>query len=395
MKKKQILIVSGGMEIGGIERSLLGLLGEFDYDKYDVDLLLFSVSGEFLPLVDKRCNMLDEIPQCAAMTKPIKTVLKKYPFIALSRIAVRLCVQQKYGLTDSSSFALLSGYWRSCVRFMPPVKKEYDTVISFMWPHEYAAKKVKAKKKFAWIHTDYTVAEMNLKKDEKTWQQFDKIAGVSDDVCTAFKKVYPSLSDKLVTAENILSPDFVKAQSAISQANEIDRSEICILSVGRFCAQKAFDLVPEVCRIMLDKGCKFKWYLIGYGGDEELIKNEINKYGVENTLIILGKKANPYPYMIACDIYVQPSRYEGKAVTVREAQILGRPVIVTDFETAKSQIDDGNDGIICPMGSENVARALIDLINNEEKCEALRRNCLSRDYANKDSIKVIYDFIES
>lgn len=394
-KKKQILIVSGGMEIGGIERSLLGLLGEFDYDKYDVDLLLFSVGGEFLPLVDKRCNILDEIPQCAAMTKPIKTVFKKYPAVALSRIAVRLYVQQKYGLTDSSSFALLSGYWRSCVHFMPAVDKEYDAVISFMWPHEYAAKKVKAKKKIAWIHTDYTVAEMNFNKDKKTWRCFDKIAGVSDDVCNAFKKVYPSLSDKLITVENIISPDFVRAQSALSVSDEIDRSMSSVLSVGRFCKAKGFDLVPEICRNMLDKGCKFKWYLIGYGGDEELIKREIKKHGVEDTLIILGKKTNPYPYMAACDIYAQPSRYEGKAVTVREAQILGKPVVITDFETAKSQIDNGNDGIICPMGSENISAALIDLINDEAKRNALSRCCLSRDYSNKESIKAIYDFIKS
>ncbi len=395
MSKKQILIVSGGMEIGGIERSLLGLLGEFDYDRYDVDLLLHSVGGEFLPLVDKRCNILPEIKQCAAMTQPIKTVLKKYPLIALNRIYNRFSVQKKYGLTDESGFALLSGYWQACVKYMPALEKEYDAAISFMWPHEYTARKVKAKKKIAWIHTDYTVAEMDFEKDKKTWAVYDKIAGVSDNVCAAFAKVYPSLADKLVTIENVLSPDFVCAQAQLESPCEIDTQLPAVLSVGRFCHQKAFELIPQYSRIMLDKGCEHKWYIIGYGGEEELIRNEIEKHNVSKNVIVLGKKPNPYPYMAACDIYAQPSRYEGKAVTVREAQILGKPVLITDFETAKSQVEDGVDGIICPMDTESVAATIIKLLDSKEKREMLSRNCLERNYGNKESLETIYKFIES
>ncbi|MBQ6930630.1 MAG: glycosyltransferase [Clostridia bacterium] len=395
MSKKKILIVSGGMEIGGIERSLLGLLGEFDYDSYDVDLFLYSVSGEFLPLVDKRCNLLPEIPQCAAMTKPLKTVLGKYPLIALSRLYKRFTVQKKYGLNDASSFALLSGYWQSCVKYMPSPEKEYDAAVSFMWPHEYTAKKVKAKKKIAWIHTDYTVARMDFEKDEKTWAVFDKIAGVSDDVCAAFAKVYPSLADKLVTVENILSPDFVRAQAQLERPGETDGTLPSVLSVGRFCSAKAFELIPQYSRIMLDKGFGHRWYIIGYGGEEKLIKDEIEKYNVSENVIVLGKKANPYPYMAACDIYAQPSRYEGKAVTVREAQILGKPVLITDFETAKSQVENGVDGIICPMGAQSVADAVIQLIDSKETREKLSLNCLERNYGNKDSLQTIYKLIES
>lgn len=394
MSKKQILIVSGGMEIGGIERSLLGLLGELDYEKYDVDLLLHSVGGEFLPLVDNRCKLLPEIPQCASMTKPIKAVLKRYPLIAFSRLYKRFCVQKKYGLNDASGFALLSGYWQSCVKYMPALEKEYDAAISFMWPHEYTAKKVKAKKKIAWIHTDYTVAQMDFEKDEKTWRRFDKIAGVSDDVCTAFAKVYPSLADKLITIENVLSPDFVRAQARLESPCDINTDFPVILSVGRFCHQKAFELIPQYSRIMLDKGYEHRWYIIGYGGEEELIKKEIEKYRVEENVIVLGKKANPYPYMAACDIYAQPSRYEGKAVTVREAQILGKPVLITDFETAQSQVENGVDGIICPMGTQSVADAVISLLADEDRRRWLSQNCQSRSYSNTEDIKTLYDFIE-
>ena len=394
MSKKKLLIVSGGMEIGGIERSLIGLLGELDYEKYDVDLLLFSVKGEFLPLVDKRCNILPEIPQCAIMTQPIKTALLSQPLIGLSRLKSRFAVARKYGLDDSGGFELLSAYWKSCVKFMPAQKKEYDAAISFMWPHEYTAKKVKAKKKIAWIHTDYTVAKMDFEKDAKTWGCFDRIAGVSDEVCQAFKKVYPTLSDKLITVENILSPAFVRAQADLDKAEEIDTKCKAVLSVGRFTHAKGFDLVPQYCRIMLDRGCEFKWYLIGYGGEEDLIKSEINKYGVEENVIILGKKTNPYPYMAACDVYAQPSRYEGKAVTVREAQILAKPVLITNFETAKSQVNDGFDGVICDMHPQAVADSIINLLNDENKRAQLSENCRTVDYSNTSATETVYRIIE-
>ena len=99
--------------------------------------------------------------------------------------------------------------------------------------------------------------------------------------------------------------------------------------------------------------------------------------------------------MAACDIYIQPSRYEGKAVTVREAQILGKPVLITDFETAKSQVENGVDGIICPMDVQGVADAVMRLIAGKETIERLSRNCLERNYGNKDSLQAIYKFIES
>lgn len=393
--KKQLLIISGGMEIGGIERSLLGLLGELDYEKYDVDLLLFDVGGELLPLVDKRCNILPEIKACAAMTMPISAAIKSAPVIGIKRAINRITVPKKYGSDDGATFALLSSYWRNCVKHMPAQNKKYDVAISFMWPHDYADKKVNADKKIAWIHTDYTIAKMDFEKDEKTWQHFDKIAGVSDEVGEAFKKVYPSLSDKVITIENILSEEFIKTQAKKEKPEGFDLSKKAILSVGRFTHQKAFELAAESCRMMKENGCDFKWYLIGYGPDEELIRSKIKENAVEDTMIILGKKTNPYPYMAACSIYAQPSRYEGKAVTVREAQTLGKPVLITAYETAPSQVENGVDGIICSMGTKAVADALTALLNDEATCKRLSENCLSRDFSNRESIQLLYDFIEN
>ena len=104
---------------------------------------------------------------------------------------------------------------------------------------------------------------------------------------------------------------------------------------------------------------------------------------MEDHVILVGKRSNPYPYIKACDIYVQPSRYEGNAVTVREAQILGKPVVVTNYHMAHSQVRDGQDGIIVPMDNEGCAKGIAAAISNREKRARLSTFCIAHDFGNE------------
>lgn len=402
MKKKQILITACSMDIGGIERSLAGLLNAFDYEKYDVDLLLFSRKGEFLSLLPQQCNVLPEISQLASLLKPVKEVaLSGNLLLAGARLFSKIQVKRKTSsLTGKQqkeiSFGLLQSFWDNSVALMPKIKKEYDVALSFMWPHHFVAKKVKAKRRIAWIHTDYTIAALDNKNDKKIWEMFDKIAAVSDECGKVFLNVYPSFVDKLVTIENILSTKFVRSQALEFIPDDMPADGcVRLLSIGRFCYAKAFDFAAEVCRQLIDEGEKIKWYIMGFGSDENLIKDKIEDLSLEDSFILIGKKTNPYPYIRACDIYVQPSRYEGKAVTVREAQMLGKPVIITDFRTAASQVKDGFDAIISPIDVKAFASDIIRLINNEKIRNLLSANTMTSDYSNSGQIEEIYHLIEN
>jgi glycosyltransferase involved in cell wall biosynthesis len=130
-----------------------------------------------------------------------------------------------------------------------------------------------------------------------------------------------------------------------------------------------------------------RWFLIGWGGDEQLIRQKIKEAVMEDNVIILGKRSNPYPYMKACDIYAQPSRYEGKSVTVREAQMLCKPVVITDYATAKSQIQDGVDGVIVPMDNEGCAKGIADFIRNTALRSKIVEYLQTHDYGNVDEAK--------
>ena len=111
---------------------------------------------------------------------------------------------------------------------------------------------------------------------------------------------------------------------------------------------------------------------------------------MEDHVIILGKKTNPYPYIKACDIYIQPSRYEGKSVTVREAQILCKPVIVTNYTTAPSQIKDGIDGVIVPMENAKCADGIVDFIKNKDLQSKIIDYLQTHHYGNEEEVEIIY-----
>ena len=297
-------------------------------------------------------------------------------------------------LTQSSAVAIDYSH-KYVVDFLPKINdKNYDCAISFLTPHYIVSKKVNADKKIAWIHTDYSTIEVDVKSELKMWSRFDNIISISDDVTAAFLKKFPELESKIVLIENILSKRFIEEQSnEFDVSNEMLADSVKLLSVGRFCEAKNFDNVPEIASIMKAKGVDFKWYLIGYGSDEKLIRTKISEYKMDDTVIVLGKKENPYPYIKACDIYVQPSRYEGKCVAVREAQILNKPVAITNYTTAKSQIIDGFDGAIVPMDNQSCAEEIVKIIVDKKLQNEFVENMKSVDYSNEAEINKLYELI--
>ena len=397
------------MEIGGAEMALIGLLHALDYTKYDVDLFLHAHRGEMMQFIPKEVNLLPEIKEYAHIECPMKQALLDGCWGVLFRRLKAKWLTKRYlrkkGITESAaSFQ----YVADCVSpFLPSLHKygEYDLAISFLNPHNYVSDKVKAKKKICWIHTDYTRIDINVEQELPVWNAYDHIISISSDVTKTFLQVFPSLSNKIAEMENILSPEFVRRRAEEFQVefNENQNEHVIrLLSVGRFCEAKNYDNVPDICKkinMMLneneDENEKFsiRWYIIGFGGDEQLIRQKIEEAEMQEHVIILGKKSNPYPYIKACDIYVQPSRYEGKSVSVREAQMLCKPVVVTNYPTAKSQIRDGIDGRIVSMDNEGCAQGLAEFILNTELQEQITEYLKEHDYGNMSEVEKLYKLI--
>ena len=280
---------------------------------------------------------------------------------------------------------------------MPQINQvEYDLAISFMSPHYFVADKVKAKRKVAWIHTDYSTFQVDIESELKMWYQYDNIISISEDVTRSFLKTFPSLETRIMLIENIMPIKYMKnLANEFSVTDEmLSDGSIKLLTIGRFVYAKRMDEIPAICKKIRDRDINVKWYLIGYGGDESLIRQKIVENEMNDYVIILGKKENPYPYIKACDIYIQPSRYEGKSITVREAQIFNRPVIITDYSTAHSQLEDMVDGVIVPMEIEKTAEGIAKLIKNKSLQRNLQLNMRRKDYVQQGEIQKIYNLVE-
>lgn len=393
---KKILIFSHAMEIGGAEKALLGLLETIDTTKYSVDLFLMRHTGELMKYIPKSIHLLPEIPQYASLAIPIKDAVKNKQFaVAYGRLVGILKAKktvERLNLPKDNQVALEYSH-KYTVQYMPCINnQEYDLAISFLTPHYFVTDKVRARKKIAWIHTDYSCIGIDVVSEIKMWSKYDHIISISDEVTNSFLKKFPSLKDKILLIENILPENYIyNLAEAFSVESEMPNDgTIKILSIGRFSFPKRFDEVPVICRKMLNSGINITWYLIGYGGDQQLIQQKIQEEHVENNVIVLGKKENPYPYINACDFYVQPSRYEGKSIAVREAQLLGKPVIITNYSTARSQVKDGYDGVIVPMELEQCAMKIGKIIGDKNICRKLKVNLNKSDVTNKSEILKLY-----
>ena len=382
------------LEIGGAEASLIGLLGAIDYSQYDVDLFVYSHRGELMELIPSQVHLLPEIPEYAQIERPMTEVLKDgYLRIVLARMRAKAqFARYRKRKNPKEGSAVFSYVSKSVTPLLPAINpgKEYDLAISFLTPHDIVLNKVRARKKACWVHTDYSTIDVDTDMELPVWDGYDKIVAVSDAVSDAFVSRFPSLKEKMVTIENIVSMMFVSSRADAFDAElEMPKEEgvTRLLSVGRFTEAKNYDNVPDICRRIIEAGVPVKWYIIGYGGDEPLIRRKITEAGMEDNVILLGKRANPYPYFKACDIYVQPSRFEGNAVTVREAQILCKPVVVTAYPTAISQVQNGIDGMIVPLDNESCATALSEVIVDAAKLKRYESNLRARDYDNKVEVE--------
>ncbi|OKL36558.1 glycosyltransferase [Domibacillus mangrovi] len=388
---KNILIASFDMEVGGVERSLISMLNNFDYKNYSVDLMLYRHTGEFMNLLPPDPHLLEESAVYKTFRMSIGQTLKSGN-ILIGLVRTLAKYRASLNRFSENGYKQMQYMWKYSLPFLPLQEKEYDVAISYLWPHYFVAEKVKAKTKIAWIHTDFSTVNTDIKLDIQMWNQFDHIAAVSEECKKTFVHKYPSLEKKVFVLENITSPAFVQALADEKvEDHMMNDARFKILTVARLSHAKGIDHAIKALKVLKDRGYDdIAWYVVGYGGDEEMLQELIKQNELENQFILVGKKINPYPYMKEADLYVQPSRYEGKAVTVGEAQILSKPVMITNYPTAQSQVRNGFDGSICELSIEGIANGIEKLYKNACLRVELANNCQRTDYSNSRELDKLY-----
>ncbi|MFN7250059.1 MAG: glycosyltransferase [Anaerobacillus sp.] len=393
--KRNILFVMPSLSAGGGEKSLVNLLSQIDYNQYNVDLFLLNHEGIFMEYIPKEVNVLP-LPQnymnfILPLHKSVSGFMKNGK---LSLVYNRLMFTMKNKLYSNTSIKEQYS-WRNIRSSLETLEKKYDVAIGFLEKSStyFCAEKVNATKKVGWVHIDYDKLGMDPKFDGKYFGKLDHIITVSEECSKILKERFPSESEKIRVIYNIVSPNMINKMA--DQGNETPYSkkenEVTILSIGRLHYQKGFDLAVKACKILVDRGHSLKWHIIGEGDEREKLTKLIKENNLENNLILLGLKSNPYPYIKHADIYAQTSKFEGKSIAIDEAKILQKPIVVTNYSTAKDQILNGNNGLIVEMEDVAIADGIERLIKDHKLREKLKGNLSKECLSTEEEINKLYN----
>lgn len=387
--KKKILFLCSNMEIGGFQKSLISVLQCFDYEKYDVDLLLFNPTGIFMDLIPEQVSILPTI------VDPIYFGNGKSAVLSLLKnrkiyLAIHRLLSCLFWLFDKGKGAAFM------IKAVPKLKKKYDVAIDYNGQQilYYMVEKVHAEKKISYFHSDYLKWPFYKNADRKYYKLVSSIVTVSDECVESMKKVFPEYADKIYCIENINSEKTVNLFPLNSNTFQDDFDGVRIVTVGRVCKDKGIDLVFEALYRLLNDGYKVRWYMVGPVTEKEFCQECRKQYGECAELIFLGATNNPYDYMRNADIIVHPSRFEGKAVAIEEAKILRKPVVATNFSTVNNQLVDGETGLIVEMNGNAVYEGVKKLIDNQELTDYIIAKQKEICRGNEEEIKKLYWLME-
>lgn len=399
MERKKLLFVISALEAGGAEKSLVNLLNQMDYRKYDVDLLLFKRQGTFLKQVPKEVRIIDEPYDLYCLfNTPIKG---KRPFLALRQTIIRII-----GSLYKKIFYANEFYPGMQVRWnlfykknLKKLQSAYDVAISYMHGESmyYVAEKVEASKKITWVHNDYKSTKLNPQKDIPYFKAFDSVVTISEECVKIWQDCFPELKNRIQCIPNITSSLFIKKMADAFYPEEYIKEENrkILLSIGRLSPQKGFDFAIDAARILKDEGLKFIWFIIGQGELKEKLQEQIKQKHLEDCFVLLGVRENPYPYIKNADLVIQPSRYEGKSVVLDETKILAKPLIVTNYPTVHDQIMDGKEGVIVDIAAEAISNGIMELLNNEILYESIKNYMTNNEYGNVSEMVTYYKLFDS
>ncbi|WP_053984380.1 glycosyltransferase [Niameybacter massiliensis] len=362
----RVLFMLINMNIGGTEKALLNLLEEMPQDKYDITLLMLEKYGGFLNDIPEGVHI-----QYLRNYGDIKVLLNR----PLLQTTMQLVINKRY----KESIVMLglylwskitrnqSSFFRYVLRNTPSLDTYYDVAVAFAGPMDFITyfivKKVQATIKIQWIHFDISKIGFNMNFAKKYYPFFSRIFVVSEEGKEKLITQMPCLADKTTTFYNKIARKRILQQAEETQAFEDDFDGIRILTVGRLSEEKGQDLCIEACKLLRDEGYKFRWYCIGEGNYREICEERIHLYGIEFDFILLGAKQNPYPYMKACDIYVQASRHEGYCITLAEAKVFEKPIITTNFTGAKEQIQNVKHGCVVNCNATAIYKGVKEMLD--------------------------------
>ncbi|TPA36950.1 glycosyltransferase [Staphylococcus pseudintermedius] len=413
-QKEKILLYPGGMKHNGITTSVINLLANINYDKYDVTVFTNNT------------NNVEQLNNLQSLNDNVRIVLRRGPMIATFKELYQNEFVRQRGIYKSFEKrlypkALFEREFRKIFG-----DSQFDYAIDYsgyamFWSNLVLASG--AKKKYILLHSDIksdmerTVKGkrphyQNLKGVISLYPYFDKLVSVSE----ATKKLNQSnfgglkLKNRHIASRNTINIEkinqLVDDDSDLFEKNgtpvlptltehgmeaiEFSQDDFKIVSVGRLSPEKGFDLLIKAVAELAPKYPQLKLYILGDGPLKGTLKSLVEQLGIQNHVYFLGQRRNPFFIVKRADVFALTSHYEGQSMVILEALTVGTNVLASDIIANRYVLEDEKYGMLVEKNEVDIAKGLEQFINGTNK-----------DYAkfdavayNEETIQEFYSLLE-
>lgn len=398
--RKKILFVINTMGRAGAEIALVELLRRLDGREYDISLYVIAGQGEMVRDLPPHVRLRNpRFNPASVLSRRGRWALAKTVLAAFFRNGGLL--KKLRNMTESFESMRKRGrlqidklLWRVLSDGALRFDEHFDLAVAWLEGASayYVAEHVKADKKCAFIHIDYESAGYTREMDQGCWDSFDRIFMISREVEEHFLAVYPQCADKTGVFRNLVDQEGIR-RAAQGGGFSDGYDGLRLLTVGRLTYQKAYDIAIDAMKLLKDRGCQARWYILGEGNQRKALERKIAALGLEESFVLLGAVDNPYPYYAQTDLYVHASRFEGKSIAIQEAQTLGCAIIASDCNGNREQIEDGVDGVLCPLTPEGIADSIQALLQDEGRRKRLGAAAEQKNMGQGEQIRTLLELI--
>ena len=202
-----------------------------------MDLLLFQNEGMFLKQVPKEVNIISNCNKLYTLYDNNKTEALKHPYLSVVHM-IGTFIPVKNKLCCEKPPIQMGAFLSK--KIIPELTKEYDVAIAYMQREQtyFLVDKVKATKKIAWVHNEYSQLGHFKEMDLEYFEKVDKVVTISDLCAKDLKKNFPSIAEKFVVLPNLTSSQVIRNLAKEFYPPEFKRDVLNIVSIGRLNAQK-------------------------------------------------------------------------------------------------------------------------------------------------------------
>ncbi len=390
--KKKLLFVMINLKTGGVQSAFLNLLNELKNEKVNIDVLCFDTDDNKKLPSFVNCLPSNKFLRMLAVNR--KQINNESFLLGLFRYFCGAFVKlfgQKY------VYKLLFKFYKKL--------NGYDAAISFAQSenhslcggcNELVLYRVNAKKKIAFVHCDYEQSGLNTSYSREIYNQFDKIAAVSNGVKNKLIQKCPEFEDKLSVVYNCHN---FKKIILMSQEDTVKYShdKLNFVTIARLSPEKGHKRMLSVFKKLSDEGYDFCWHIVGGGNDkfQMELSGVIESFGLGDKVKLYGNQLNPYRFMKDADILLLPSFHEAAPMVYSEAFTLGLPVLSTNTLSADEFISKYKFGLVCDNNEESIYQLLEDIINNPDRIMDFK-TIINNDYkpTNEIAIKQFLNIID-